>query len=571
MSTDKTAMHPAEQYAADVRDGKIIACHWVKRAVERYYSDLDNAIDKGWVFSRQHAIRAISFIEKLCHVKGRWAGERLKLEPWQLFITWNIFGWLMADTMKRRFLTAYTEVARKNGKTTWAAGIALYMEFADKEIGAEVYSVAAARDQARICFDTARSMVQRCALNELASVYTNAITFERNGCTYQPLSSDAGNLDGKNSHCVIVDEYHAHKTDEVVDVMTTSVGAREQPLIFFITTAGKNTAAPCYAYRKRMCDILDGVIEADRDFAIIYTLDDAEDVDNPDNWVKANPCLGASLSMEWLAEQYRTMRTSPLKEANILTKTFNMWVDAPEVWISDKLWAGIVSEVPAESLPGKPCIMAIDLANVNDYVAVVKLFREAGRYQYLWRFYIPEDKYKARYDIQRENANIAEWVRRGYVTVTPGNVIDDSYILADIDEDMQTYNVETVAYDPWNSKHVATQIAERGANIVPFTQTIGNFALPTKEFERLVGMGLIDHYNNPVARWMLSNVVIREDVNGNKRPDKGRSSEKIDGIVAAIMALGQALSDDIDTASVYESRGLLGYDEDNNTYDYDRD
>ena len=567
-------LHRAEQYAEDVRSGKVIACHWVKQAVERYYRDLDNAVEKGWVFSRQHAERAINFIERLKHVKGKWAGEYLHLEPWQCFIVWNIFGWLISGTMTRRFIEAYVEIARKNGKSTFAAAIALYLEFADKEMGAEVYSVATTRDQARICFKYAQDMVRFSDLNKYALETRDAIAYERLGCTYKPLSSDARNLDGCHSHGVIVDEYHAHRTDEVYDVMQTSMGARQQPLMLIITTAGLNTSVPCFAYRKTMCQVLDGALESDRNFAIIYTLDDIAEVDDPAMWVKANPCLDVSLAREWLEEQYDKMKREPSKIANIMTKSFNVWMDAPTVWIPDREWAEIQSVVPMEELEGCSCVGALDLAAVNDYCSFMLLFREQGRYQMLWRFYIPEDKYRQRYDLQRENANIEEWVRKGYITVTDGNVTDYEYIIRDIVQLGQIYNIDTVAYDPWNSSVIVPKLVERGVTMEPFTQTIGNYAAPTKEFERLVGLGVIDHYDNPVARWMLSNVVIREDVNGNKRPDKSKSSEKIDGIVAAIMALGQSMSDNVSKQSVYATRGVIGDDSDdsndlNDEYDDD--
>ena len=312
----KETKHRAEQYAEDVRSGKIVACHWVKQAVERYYRDLDQALDKGWKFSRQHAERAINFIERLRHVKGKWAGEYLKLEPWQCFIVWNVFGWLLAGTMTRRYTEAYVELARKNGKSTLAAGIALYLEFADKEMGAEVYSVATTRDQARICFRYAQDMVRFSDLKSYAVVTRDAIAYEPLGCTYKPLSSDARNLDGCHSHGVIVDEYHAHRTDEVYDVMQTSMGARQQPLMLIITTAGLDTSVPCFAYRKTMTQVLDGTLDADRNFAIIYTLDDIEEVDDPTMWIKANPCYGISLSEEWLVDQYEKMKREPSKIAN---------------------------------------------------------------------------------------------------------------------------------------------------------------------------------------------------------------------------------------------------------------
>lgn len=566
--------HRAEQYAEDVRSGKIVACHWVKRAVERYYNDLDQAIDKGWVFSRQHAERAISFIERLRHVKGKWAGEYLKLEPWQCFIVWNIFGWLMTGTRKRRFTEAYVELARKNGKSTLAAGVALYLEFADKEMGAEVYSVATTRDQARICFKYAQDMVRFSDLKKYAVVTRDAIVYEPMGCTYKPLSSDARNLDGCHSHGVIVDEYHAHRTDEVYDVMQTSMGARQQPLMLIITTAGLNTSVPCYAYRKTMTQVLDGSLDAERTFAIIYTLDDLAEVDDPAMWIKANPCYGVSLSEEWLREQYEKMQREPSKIANIMTKTFNVWMDAPTVWIPDAVWSEMESVVPLASLDGKECTGALDLAAVNDYCSVSLKFNVEGRHQFLWRFYIPEDKYRQRSSMQRENANIDEWVHKGYITVTPGNVTDYDYIIADIAELGKRYKIISMAYDPWNSSTIVPKLIELGVQMHPFTQTIGNYAVPTKEFERLVGLGVIDHYDNPVARWMLSNVVIREDVNGNRRPDKAKSSEKIDGIVAAIMALGQSMSDNISSRHIYERRGILGFDDENeegnnNTENYD--
>lgn len=566
-------IHRAEQYAADVRSGKIIACHWVRQAVERYYNDLDNAVEKGWYFDRQAATRAINFVEKLKHVKGRWAGQYLKIEPWECFCLWNLFGWMMADTNTRRFTEAYVEVARKNGKTTLASAVALYMEFADKELGAEVYSVATTRDQARICFDYAQQMVRHSDLRHYATLTRDAIVYERLGATYKPLSSEGKTLDGKHSHCVICDEYHAHPTDEVYDVMQTSMGARQQPLMFIITTAGLNTSVPCFAYRKTMCQVLDGAVEAERNFAIIYTLDELDEVDNPAMWVKANPCYGISLGEEWLRDQYDKMKREPSKIANIMTKSFNVWMDAPTVWIPDRQWIELKSIVPADSLKGHECILAFDLAAVNDYTALCQLFNVDGRYQFVWTFYIPEDKYRNRAELARENASIDEWVRKGYIKVTPGNVTDYDYILADIDQMMLDYKISAVAYDPWNSSYLAPKLVERGLRLEPFTQTISNYAAPTKEFERLIGLGLIDHYDNPVARWMLSNVVIRQDVNGNMRPDKSKSSEKIDGIVAAIMALGQHLSDRSTTASIYERRGLLGFDsdqdEDNIKYDYD--
>lgn len=564
-------LHPAEQYAADVRSGKVVACHWVRQAVERYYNDLDNAVERGWVFSRKAAERKLNFISKLRHVKGKWAaaGDYISLEPWQQFICWNLFGWLMADTMKRRFTEAYIEVARKNGKSTLASAISLAMGYADDEYGAEIYYAATTRDQARICFNDAKRMVERCSLRGRSVVTQNAFSFDALGTTHKPVSSEAGNLDGLSASCVVLDEFHAHPTDELYGVLQTSSGSREQPLMLIITTAGLKTTVPCYTYRKTMTEVLDGVLTADRTFTIIYTLDDNEEVNDPAMWVKSNPCLGVSLNEAYLRDQYDKMKREPSSVANIMTKHFNVWMNASAVWIPDAQWSSIESVVPISELDGKRCVAALDLASVNDYCSLCLLFNERGRYQYLWKFYIPEDKYNARHEILRENANIDEWVAKDYVTVTEGNVTDYDYILADFDEMMQRYDITTVAYDPWNAAQVASKLTERGATLQPFTQTIGNFAYPTKEFARIVGLGIVDHYDNPVARWMLSNVVIKQDVNGNARPDKAKSAEKIDGIVAAIMALGQFCSDNGEGGSVYERRGLLGFDEEDNDNNYD--
>lgn len=563
-------MHPAEQYAADVRSGKIPACKYIQQAVERYYNDLDNAVESGWVFSRQKAERAIRFIERLPHTKGKWAGTPLHLEPWQMFLVWQLEGWLMAATGKRRFTEAYVQIPRKNGKTILAAAISLLHGYADKELGAETYYAATQRDQARICFEMAKKMVEHSDLSKRFVVTRDAFTYEALGTTHRPVSSEAGNIEGTSPSCGIVDEYHMHKSDEVLDSIATGMGAREQPLLFIITTAGTSTASPCYNHYKVMTQVLDGVVSADRTLIMIYTLDDAEEVNDPEMWVKANPNYGVSVDKEWLADQVEKMRRDPSKVAPVMTKNFNIWMDAPTVWIPDRAWSEIKSVVPMESLEGKSCTAALDLAAVNDYCSLLLMFQEQGRYQFVWRFYIPEDKYKQRYDLQRENANIEAWVRSGYVTVTPGNVTDYDYIIRDITELGARYNIKAMAYDPWNASSIAPKLVELGVNLQPFTQTIGNYAMPTKEFERIVGLGIVDHYDNPVARWMLANVVIREDVNGNRRPDKAKSSEKIDGIVAAIMALGQSMSDNIDNTSVYAKRGIIGddgEDDDNDMYE----
>lgn len=568
----KPIIHRAEQYAEDVRSGKQIACHWVQQAVERYYRDLDNAVEKGWYFDRQAAERAINFVEKCKHIKGEFANHHIQLEPWQCFCIWNLFGFRMASNGFRRFRKSYISVAKKNGKTTLAAPISLYMGIADKEVGAEVYYAATTRDQARICFESAKLMVERSDLWQICTTTKNAIVYDRLASVFQPVSSEASNMEGKSVHCAILDEYHQHPTDEAFDLLQNGTVSRTSPLLFVITTAGLNLSYPCYAYDQLMRKMLDGVIEDDRTFAIIYTLDNEDEVHDEKMWVKANPCMGHSLSVDALRDQYKQMRNAAYKTATILTKHFNMWVDAPTVWLTNAQWGKENSIVPQSSLLGCKCTAALDLASTGDFCSYVLLFNEAGRYQFIWRFFIPEEKYATRYDMQREHSSISQWVDEGFLTITEGNVTDYDYIIDSLCQDVSRFNVQKLAYDPWNSSQIIPKLVERGLPCEPFTQTIGNFALPTKEFERIVLKGIVDHYDNPVARWMLSNVVIKEDVNGNRRPDKSKSSEKIDGIVAAIMALGQHLSDNAEQLSVYATRGIVGDDgEDNDDFEFDLD
>lgn len=564
--SSRVKLHPAEQYAADVREGRILACKYVRLAVERYYRDLDLAVEKGWYFSRPAAERAIRFIENLPHIKGRWAGQQIRLEPWQQFVVWNIFGFIWAATNRRRFTEAYVDVARKNGKTTLSAGIGLELLLADGEQGAEVYSCATTRDQARECFGAAQQMVRRCSLARYCRLFNSgggSIVYERSGSVFKPLSSDAQTLDGKNSSGVIIDEFHAHRDSSVYDVMATSTGSREQPLLFIITTAGTNLGSACYAYRSSAIKVLEGIITDDQQFAIIYTQDSRDEVKDPAMRIKSNPSLGVSLSADYLEKQYKRTKSKPEQEANILTKNFNIWVQAADTWISDEVFTQCRTTTAPEELLGKECYGGLDLAAVGDYTALTLEFHEHERTQALSWFWIPEEKYRDRKDAARENANIDSWVQRGYVKVTPGNVTDYDIIRQDIATLAARYRILSIAYDPWNSTQLVSNLVADGLPMSGFTQTLANFAPPTKEFERMLRLGEYEHFDNPVVRWMLSNVIVYRDGNGNLRPDKRRSTEKIDGIVAAIMAHGEWMHAHNGSTgqSVYETRGLLGADD----------
>lgn len=554
-----TKQHPAETYAQQVRTGNILTCEFVQLAVDRYYRDMDNALDKGWYFDRKAAQRAISFIERLKHTKGQWAGLRFKLEPWQQFIIWNIFGWKMADGT-RRFRYAYVEIARKNGKTALSAGIGLYMLFADGESRPEVYSAATVKDQARICFSDAVEIVKATDLKNYLTPYRNSIVYELKGGMMKPLSSDYGTHDGLNPSCGIIDEFHAHKDSGMFDVIKSAFGARKQPLMFIITTAGFNKAGACYAYRDNVIKILRGINEDDTLFGIIYTMDANEEWDNPQMWIKSNPNLGVSLFPNYLEDQVNDAKNRPEAVRNVMTKNVNLWVDAEKTWILDDAWMKCVGTTEIEDLRGCECWGGLDLSNVSDITAFVLIFHENDKFQLLPFFWIPEEKMLEK--IRKENINYDMWVKAGFVKVTSGNVLDYEFVKADILQITEMYDLQSSAYDRWNSSQTIIDLQNEGMECNPFGQGYGSMSAPSKEFEKLVLSEKIEHFGNPVLRWMLSSTLIKTDPAGNIKPDKEKSVQKIDGIVASIMALGEWMTAQAeDDNDPYSKRGMLSFND----------
>ena len=551
----KTKLHPAEQYAQQVFNGEVLVCEYVTLAIKRYYNDLENALDKGWYFDRKAAQRAISFIEKLKHTKGKWAGQRFKLEPWQQFILWNIFGWMKADGT-RRFRYVYVEIARKNGKTALSAGIGLYMLFADGEARPEVYSAATVKDQARICFSDAVEIVKKTDLKNYLSPYRNSIVYELKGGTMKPLSSDYGTHDGLNPSCGIIDEFHAHKDSGMFDVIKSAFGARRQPLMFIITTAGFNKNGACYAYRSNVIKVLQGINEDDSLFGIIYTLDSKEEWDNPKMWIKSNPNLGVSVFPEYLSDQVNDAKNRPEAVRNVMTKNVNLWVDAEKTWILDDMWQKCIGSTERESLRGCQCWGGLDLSNVSDITAFVLLFHENERFQLLPFFWIPEEKMLEK--IRKENINYDKWVSQGYVKVTAGNVLDYDFVKADILQIVEEFDFQSTAYDRWNASQTIIDLQNEGMECSPFGQGYGSMGAPTKEFEKIVLTQKLEHFGNPVLRWMMSSTVVKTDPAGNIKPDKEKSVQKIDGIVASIMALGEWMTaQSEEDNNPYNQRGML--------------
>jgi phage terminase large subunit-like protein len=559
-------LHPSEQYARDVIDGKIVACRWVILACERYFYDLEHGHERGLYFDREAAERVIHFIGLLRHSKGKWGrggGERIVLEGWQSFIVWNVFGWKRIDNGMRRFRTLYQEVARKNGKSTIGAAIGLYLAFADGEPGAEVYSAATKRDQARIVHKEAIRMVRKNpGLRKFIKIYKDNLNLEQTASKYEPLGGDSDSTDGLNVHGVIADELHAWKTREMWDVLETATGSREQPLLVAITTAGIDRQSLCYEKHEYTRKVLEGwkdnSFEDDTWFGIIFTLDEGDDWRDEKVWIKANPNLGVSKYMDDL--QMKAKRAGQMAAAlnNFLRRELDMWVQGEFKWMRMDKWRACGGEIPALQLPGqlqgRPCYGGLDLSSTSDITAFLLVFPDEDDYfDIVCRFWIPEDNMLIR--TRDQGVKYQEWVKAGFIEATPGDHIDYDWIFEQIEKDADGFDIDQIAFDRWGASRVSTVLQNKGMTMVQFGQGYASMNPPMHELERLVLSGKIRHGNNPVLTWMADNLVARMDPAGNIKPDKDKSREKIDGVVALIMAIDLALRHP-ETKSVYEKRGL---------------
>lgn len=526
-------------------------------AVERHLRDLDDGRQRGLRFDEQAAWKALQFFNLLKHSKGEWAGRTLELEGWQQFVVWCLFGWMREDGT-RRFRTSYLEVARKNGKSTLAAGIGLKLFVADNEPGAEVYSAATKRDQARITHSEATRMVKASpALRKRVRVYRDNLNVEATASKFEPLGRDTDSLDGLNIHGVIIDELHAHKSRDLVDVLETARGARRQPLQFEITTAGYDRESICYVHHEYTEKILTGAVEDDTWFGVIYTIDPDDDWQDETIWRKANPNLGVSKKIEYMREQAKKAREMPSQLNAFLRLDLDVWTQSQTKWVNLEHWHACGDAVDANGLRGRQCYGGLDLSSTTDVSALVLIFPPDGHddsYKVLCRFWIPEESMHER--SRRDRVPYEAWVRQGYMTATPGNVIDYDYILAQIDEDMQNYDLRELAFDRWGATKIVQELQEMGLTVVQFGQGFASMSAPMKELEKLILSHKLAHGNNPVLTWMADNLVAAVDPAGNIKPDKQRSIEKIDGMVALIMALDRALRHS-DNDSVYGERGIL--------------
>jgi len=536
----KNHIATVEKYIDDVLNGHRHTGKYERQAVERHIADLKSADAMGYRFDDRAALKALVFISKLKHSKGEFAGHPFILSPWQAFIVWSLFGWRRTDGT-RRFRYAYVEVARKNGKTTFAAALALYMMIADGEQGAEIFMAATKHEQAKICWSEAKNMVAKSSfLSGICETYQLTVTMESSLSKMEPLSADSKKLDGLNPSFAVVDEYHAHKTDDLYNVLKSATGARRQPMIFMITTAGFDKTSPCFGLRRTYIDVLAGIKDQENTFVIIFTLDESDDWKDPKNWVKSNPNLGVSVKAEYLNEEFNSaVNRGGSEEVNFKTKNLNVWVDAPTVWIPDELVVKCSHGVTDEDLIGQTCYAGLDLASHVDITALALYFPELKAVKV--HYWIPE----AKVDEEADRVDYKKWVKEGRIFTTQGNVIDIDTHVDQIYAIVKKYNCRNIAFDPAKAYHGTVQgLQKKGLNQVldEFDQGIRSMSEPTREVERMVTGGEIDIMGDPVLRWMFRNAVAVKDANDNIKLHKSKSQNKIDGLIAVVNAIGGYMS-----------------------------
>ena len=518
---------------------------------------------QGSHYDKDAADHAVCFIEKFCcHTKGRWDGKPFELIDWQEQIIRDIFG-TIKENGYRQFNTAYVEIPKKQGKSELAAAVALYLLCADFEPGAEVYGCAADRNQAQIVFDVALQMVKRCpALEKKMSIRPSQKEMEYlpTGSKYKALSADVANKHGFNIHGVIFDELHTQPNRKLFDVMTKGSGdARMQPLYFLITTAGNDVNSICYEQHRKAKDILEGRKHDATFYPVIFGADDDEDWTDPKVWKKANPSLGITVGIDKVETACEQAKQNPAEENSFRQLRLNQWVKQSVRWMPMDKWDACSFPVNEDALEGRVCYGGLDLSSTTDITAFVLVFPpldEDDKYSVLPYFWVPEDTLELR--VKRDHVMYDLWEKQGFIQTTEGNVIHYGFIEKFIEELGERFNIREIAFDRWGAVQMVQNLEGMGFTVVPFGQGFKDMSPPTKELMKLTLEERIAHGGHPVLRWMMDNIYVRTDPAGNIKADKEKSTEKIDGAIASIMALDRAIRCGNDnSASVYDSRGLL--------------
>ncbi len=534
------------KYAKEVVAGNIPANELVILACKRHLNDLKKSKTKAfpYKFDVDLANRYLDFFDLLKHSKGELAGQPIHLELWQCFRIGSVFGWVHKETGLRRFFEAYHQVPRKNGKSTEAAGVGVELLTIDGEQGAEVYSAATKKDQARIIFDEAKRMVNASShIKRHINIYQTNMSMPMSNSKFEPLSSDANSLDGLNIHGGIIDELHAHKTRDVYDVLVTATGARKQPLIWIVTTAGFNTNGICYEKYEYSVKVLKGVIEDDRFFCYIAQADENDDPFDENTWIKANPNIGVSCSLEDLRTKAKQAKEIPAALTNFMVKHLNMWVNAETAWMNMQKYKECEeanSDFDISQLEGERCFCGVDLSATTDITSVNLEFPlHDGRYAWINHCFLPEDGILEKE--RRDKVPYTAWAREGYITLTPGPTIDYEWIQSYIMEMGKKYQIQEIDYDPWNSTQFANNLMNEGFECVEIRQGFKTLSEPIKDVEKLILEKRLITFNNPVLRFAISNAVPSLDPAGNIKLDKSKASKRIDPIIAGVTSHVRAM------------------------------
>ena len=528
----------ADNYAYDVISGQVLASKYVKLAAQRHLDDKkaqENG-DHPFIYNGEKAVRACIFIEAQYHTKGRWAKgkQNLILEPWQIFFICNIFGWMKAATGLRRYIEILLLVPRKNGKSALAAAIGLYMLCADNEHGAEVYTGATSEKQAKEVFTPAQAMARmNPAMTSHFGIEVNAsnICVPENGSKMEPIIGNPP--DGTSPSCAIIDEVHEMKDSRLIDTMITGMGAREQPIMLYITTAGDNLSGPCYQLQLEAQKCLEGVMVNDGLFSLIYGIDIGDDWAELDTLKKANPNYGVSVSDDFLQARLQDAKNNARKQSTFLTKHLNVWVGSRDAFFNVDKWRQCSGDIKLADYFGQPIYIGMDLASRVDIAAIEILIPVGDDYVRFGKYYLPESA------VENGNEMYTAWMREGWMTVTDGEIIDFNIIKEDILELCSQFEVRELAYDPFQATMLITELMSEGVPVVEMRPTVLNFSEPMKSLDALIRAKKIKHNGDPVAEWMISNVVAKEDAKENVYPRKERAENKIDMTIALLMALGR--------------------------------
>lgn len=520
------------EYAQNVISGKIICGELIRLATERFSRLME---DDRYEFKEDRVDRVIRFFGILKHFTGRHAGKPFVLQPWQQFVIASIYGFYVKSDGSRLTKYVYIEIARKNGKTAFAAGLSLYHLIADNEMDAEVDLAANSKEQAKIAFKFCSQFAKGIDPKGKSLVpYRDKVKYDKMLSLLQVFAADDSKLDGFNASMYLIDEYHAAKNTKLKDVLQSSQGMRDNPLGIIITTSGFDKLGPCYKHRTMCVEVLKGLKTDDELFAAIYTHDESDDWKDEKVWIKSNPNLGITVKPSYLRTQIQSATNSPSEEVGIKTKNFNLWCDSETVWIPEHYILNASADVNLSDFKNMECYAGIDLSSTSDLTSIAYMIPTDDKIYFKIKYYLPE----AALSEKRFKILYSEWRRRKLITITPGNVTDYDYILNDLVETDKIVYLSKVGYDQWNATQFVINATDKGLPMEPVSQSIGNFNQPTKEMERLLlsGKAVID--NNEINRHCFRNVVMARDRNGNTKPSKQFEEKKIDGVISALTALG---------------------------------